>query len=233
MALFVLLAAAVAAGSCSDDETGETAEACTAVASCNLGGSAPSVGGEVAGLCTEFTGSTWTADIAMAGCPSSVATFIEGCCPKDGAIAKCILEKGAVNERVDYYFAQTGWTIAEAQQICLDASAQNNEFVVIDASATTTSTGPGGGGGPGGGTCASVCDQIVADCSSPLADCVAECEQDEANADSCGESAEWQTMLDCCEAVGDFSAFCAESGFDPCQSAACQDLRPPGAANGC
>jgi hypothetical protein len=92
------------------------------------------------------------------------------------------------------------------------------------------STGPAPGGSA---DCAGACAKVASDC--PAADsssCVTECEQDQANAASCGEQAAWDAMLLCCQQTN-LVDFCDEGGFDPCQKGACEDQRPAGAADGC
>ncbi len=81
-----------------------------------------------------------------------------------------------------------------------------------------------------GATCEAACARISATCEDS-AGCTSECEEDQANAASCGQEAEWQALLQCC-ATADLGPFCDES-FDTCQKGACAELRPSGAADGC
>lgn len=85
---------------------------------------------------------------------------------------------------------------------------------------------------PSGASCSSLCSQIAADCGSPVSDCTDECNQDQGQSASCGESSEWSELLSCCNGA-DFTPYCDEDGFDPCQKGACAELRPAGAADGC
>ena len=221
------------------NDDGGAGESCNAVASCNLHGMAPSVSGEVSGICHEHTGSMWTADIVEAGCPESVGAFSEGCCPRgEDAIARCIIAPGALNERVDYYYASKGYSLEEAEEICASTNTGNNVFeVLVPGSSGNGGSGGEGQGGAGGGssqaTCESLCNAIAGDCASDYQACLDECVNDEGNAASCDQEVEWQAMLDCCELVDDYAPYCGEGGFDPCQKGACEELRPSGAAAGC
>jgi len=86
--------------------------------------------------------------------------------------------------------------------------------------------------GAGVPTCEALCEQIETACGADDF-CVEECTKDADNAASCDQEAEWEAMLDCCDGA-DFAPYCPEEdGFDPCQSGACGDLRPSGAASGC
>jgi len=83
-----------------------------------------------------------------------------------------------------------------------------------------------------GATCEELCSQIEDACGADDR-CVEECTKDQGNAESCDEGDEWGALLDCCDGA-DFAPYCAdEDGFDPCQSGACDDLRPDGARSGC
>jgi hypothetical protein len=217
---------------------------CNAVASCDIGGSAPSVSKQVAGMCGEYTGSMWTKDVVKATCPASAgATYLDGCCPLDGAIAKCIVAPGTLNERVDYYYGTKGWTIAEAKQICAGTNTKDNQFVILEgtdptststSTSSSTSSSSSSTGGGAMGTCKSVCARIVKSCQGIVtSECEAECEKDQANSASCNQQVEWQSMLDCCEMKTDFLAHCSTGKFGPCEKGVCKQLRPSGAAQGC
>jgi len=126
--LFALLAAASLTGLGCD---GEDEPVCEAVASCDVRSAAPSISGEVGGYCMELTGSGWTTDIAETICPASVATYSASCCSLEGAVAKCIVAKGTLNEWVEHYYADKGWTLAEAEEICAGSNTGDNEFVPL------------------------------------------------------------------------------------------------------
>lgn len=102
---------------------------------------------------------------------------------------------------------------------------------ILTTSLALTACGGTSGSDGGGATCESLCTSIEADCGADEK-CLRECQQDQANAASCGDEDAWQALLDCCDGE-DFAAACDEDGFDPCQGAVCEDLRPDSARAGC
>ncbi len=89
---------------------------------------------------------------------------------------------------------------------------------------STADGGSDGSSGGGDATCASLCQEIEGECGADP-ECMTECTSDQEDADMCGASSEWQSMMNCCKGA-DFAPHCGESGFDPCQKGACESMRP-------
>lgn len=117
-------------------------------------------------------------------------------------------------------------------QVSFDVPVSEGARTYCDVfSGECTTLGGTSAPGPATGTdCEAACARISATCED-AAGCTSECEDDQANAASCGQQAEWEALLECC-ATADLAPFCDES-FDTCQKGACADLRPSGAAGGC